>query len=68
MGKGLANPVGTFWSCVMMLDHLGEHQAAITLMNAIESVTENKSLHTRDLGGQATTIDVTQAICSIIKK
>ena len=68
MGKGLANPVGTFWSCVMMLDHLGEHQAAITLMNAIESVTEKKSLHTRDLGGQATTIDVTQAICSIIKK
>jgi tartrate dehydrogenase/decarboxylase/D-malate dehydrogenase len=39
MGKGLANPVGTFWSCVMLLEHLGEHAAAQRLMQAIEQVT-----------------------------
>ena len=63
MGKGLANPVGTFWSCVMLLEHLGENAAAQTLMTAIEQVTANTALHTRDLGGNATTQDVTQAVC-----
>jgi tartrate dehydrogenase/decarboxylase/D-malate dehydrogenase len=55
MGKGLANPVGTFWSCVMLLQHLGEPAAATQLMAAIESVTADVRLHTRDLGGSATT-------------
>ncbi len=63
MGQGLANPVGTFWSCVMLLDHLGETAAAQRLMRAIEAVTANPALHTRDLGGPATTADVTQAVC-----
>jgi tartrate dehydrogenase/decarboxylase / D-malate dehydrogenase len=63
MGKGLANPIGTFWSCVMMLEHLGEGEAAQRLMKVIESVTADASLHTRDLGGNATTDTVTQAVC-----
>ena len=63
MGKGLANPVGTFWSVVMMLEHLGELDAAKRLMLAIESVTANPALHTGDLGGKATTAQVTQAVC-----
>lgn len=63
MGKGLANPIGTFWSVVMMLEHLGEQAAADRLMKAIESVTANPRLHTRDLGGLATTAQVTAAIC-----
>jgi tartrate dehydrogenase/decarboxylase/D-malate dehydrogenase len=63
MGKGLANPVGTFWSCVMMLEHLGEDAAARKLMQAIESITADQSLHTGDLGGKATTAQVTQALC-----
>jgi tartrate dehydrogenase/decarboxylase / D-malate dehydrogenase len=62
MGKGLANPIGTFWSCVMMLDHLGENEAAKKLMTVIESVTADKSLHTGDLGGKATMDQVTQAV------
>jgi tartrate dehydrogenase/decarboxylase/D-malate dehydrogenase len=66
MGKGLANPVGTFWSCVMLLDHLGETDAAQRLMQAIEQVTANPALHTRDLGGQATTAQVTQAVCDLL--
>jgi tartrate dehydrogenase/decarboxylase/D-malate dehydrogenase len=63
MGKGLANPVGTFWSCVMLLEHLGQPQAAARLMRAIEAVTADPSLHTRDLGGKATTAQVTDAVC-----
>ena len=63
MGKGLANPIGTFWSCVMLLEHLGESTAASRLMKVIETVTGSPALHTRDLGGKATTADVTQAVC-----
>ena len=66
MGKGLANPVGTFWSCVMLLEHLGENAAAQRLMQAIETVTANPALHTRDLGGSATTAQVTTAVCSLL--
>ncbi|KGF80975.1 tartrate dehydrogenase [Massilia sp. JS1662] len=66
MGKGLANPVGTFWSVVMLLEHLGENEAAQQVMRAIESVTANTSLHTRDLGGTATTADVTKAVCDFL--
>jgi len=64
MGKGLANPVGTFWTAVMMLEHLGEPAAAHRLMQAIEHVTSNPKLHTRDLGGTATTSEVTAAVCA----
>jgi tartrate dehydrogenase/decarboxylase / D-malate dehydrogenase len=63
MGKGLANPVGTFWSVVMMLEHLGEVDAANKVMTAIEKVTANPALHTGDLGGKATMSEVTQAVC-----
>ncbi|WP_342616494.1 tartrate dehydrogenase [Rhodoferax sp. GW822-FHT02A01] len=66
MGKGLANPVGTFWSCVMLLDHLGEVDAAKKLMAVIEQVTADVSLHTGDLGGKATTAQVTAAVCARI--
>lgn len=66
MGKGLANPVGTFWSCVMLLEHLGELGAARKLMSAIERVTADTSLHTGDLGGKATTAQVTAAVCARI--
>ena len=66
MGKGLANPVGTFWSVVMLLEHLGEAGAARTVMDAIERVTANSVLHTGDLGGKATTAQVTEAVCAYI--
>jgi tartrate dehydrogenase/decarboxylase/D-malate dehydrogenase len=66
MGKGLANPIGTFWSCVMLLEHLGETQAAAMLMKVIESVTADAKLHTGDLGGNATTAQVTTATCARI--
>ena len=61
-GKGIANPVATFWSGSMMLEHLGERAAATRLMRAIERVTADPTLHTPDLGGQATTRQVTDAV------
>jgi tartrate dehydrogenase/decarboxylase/D-malate dehydrogenase len=66
MGKGLANPVGTFWSVVMLLEHLGEPEAAQRVMRAVERVTADPALHTRDLGGTATTAQVTRAVCQAI--
>jgi tartrate dehydrogenase/decarboxylase / D-malate dehydrogenase len=66
MGKGLANPIGTFWSCVMLLEHLGEIAAAQRLMKAIEAVTANTALHTGDLGGKAKMKDVTEAVIKLL--
>jgi tartrate dehydrogenase/decarboxylase/D-malate dehydrogenase len=68
MGKGLANPIGTFWSIVMLLEHLGEKRAADRLMKAVESVTSNRSFHTGDLQGSATTAQVTDAVCAEINQ
>ena len=66
MGQGLANPIGTFWSCVMLLEHIGEAAQARRLMQAIERVAANPLLHTRDLGGKAGTEEVTNAVCRLI--
>jgi tartrate dehydrogenase/decarboxylase/D-malate dehydrogenase len=66
-GKGIANPVATFWSASMMLEHLGETDAAEKLMAAIETVTANADLHTPDLGGNATTDQVTEAVIEVIR-
>ncbi len=66
MGRGIANPLGAMWSAVMMLEHLQEPDAAARLMGAIEGVTRNGTHLTRDLGGQATTADVTSAVRSAL--
>jgi tartrate dehydrogenase/decarboxylase / D-malate dehydrogenase len=65
-GKGVANPIGTFWSAVMLLDHVGEPTAAKRLMRAIERVTADSRCHTPDLGGTARTDDVTAAVCEAL--
>jgi tartrate dehydrogenase/decarboxylase/D-malate dehydrogenase len=64
-GKGVANPVASFWSAVQMLEHLGEKKAADVLMAAIETATGNK-VFTPDVGGDAMTADVTKAVISAI--
>jgi tartrate dehydrogenase/decarboxylase/D-malate dehydrogenase len=66
-GKGVANPIATFWTAAMMLEHLGEAAAAKQLMSAIEAVTES-GLHTPDLGGNATTRQITEAIIALINR
>jgi len=67
MGQGIANPIGTFWSSVMLLQHLGEASAASRLMTAIEHVTADSRFHTPDLGGEATTEAVTEAVINAIR-
>jgi tartrate dehydrogenase/decarboxylase/D-malate dehydrogenase len=65
-GKGIANPVATFWTAAQMLEHLGESEAAARLMRAVASVTAEGVL-TPDIGGTATTHEVTDAVCKAIR-
>ena len=65
-GQGVANPVGQIWSAAMMLDHLGEPAAAVSIVAAIESVLSQKSLRTRDLGGTADTVTCGKAIAALL--
>ena len=65
-GKGIANPVATFWTTSLMLDHLGENKGAALLMRAIEQVC-GSGLMTPDLGGKATTAEVTRAVCEAVR-
>ena len=65
-GKGIANPVASFWTASMMLDHLGETAAAARLMRAVEQVCAAGVL-TPDLGGKATTAEVTRAVCGAVR-
>ncbi|KFZ13901.1 hypothetical protein V502_06349 [Pseudogymnoascus sp. VKM F-4520 (FW-2644)] len=66
-GKGVANPVATFWSAAEMLSWLGEKEAAEALIESVERVCRAGIL-TPDLGGKATTKEVTQAVCDDIQK
>ncbi|TIU09077.1 MAG: tartrate dehydrogenase, partial [Mesorhizobium sp.] len=65
-GKGIANPIATFWTAAQMLEHLGENDAAARLMRAVETVTSEGVL-TPDVGGTATTQEVTDAVCRTIR-
>ena len=65
-GRGIANPVASFWTAAMMLEHLGEKPAADTLMRAVEQVCA-AGLLTPDLGGKATTKEVTNAVCEALR-
>jgi len=64
-GKGVANPIATFWTASLMLEHLGEPRAAARIMRAIEKVTAQQ-VFTPDLGGSARTRDVTQAVIAAL--
>jgi tartrate dehydrogenase/decarboxylase/D-malate dehydrogenase len=62
-GQGIANPVGAIWSGAMLLEHLGEAEAAAAVMDAVERAMA-AGVRTRDLGGSASTEDVTRAVCN----
>ena len=64
-GKGIANPVATFWTGAQMLEHLGEAEAAARLMAAVERVCAAGVL-TPDVGGSSTTLQVTDAVIDAI--
>jgi tartrate dehydrogenase/decarboxylase/D-malate dehydrogenase len=65
-GKGIANPVGSFWTAAMMLEHLNEAPAAALRMRAVEQVCA-AGIMTPDLGGKATTAEVTRAVCEVVR-
>ena len=66
-GQGIANPVGQIWAGAMMLDHLGEPEAAASILRAIERVLPNAALRTRDLGGKAGTVAAGKAIAEAVE-
>ncbi len=65
-GKGIANPIATFWTAAQMLDHVGEPNAAARLLRAVEKVCE-AGIMTPDIGGDADTQTVTDAVCDAIR-
>jgi tartrate dehydrogenase/decarboxylase/D-malate dehydrogenase len=65
-GQGIANPIAQIWSGAMMLDHLGEGEAAKAVVKAFEDVLKSGGPRTRDLGGTATTREVGEAIAAAV--
>lgn len=65
-GQWTANPIGQIWSAALMLDHLGEIQAAAAVVRAIEQVLAEPRYRTRDLGGVAGTIDCGRAVADAL--
>ena len=65
-GKGLANPMGMLWSTVLMLGHLGAPEPAARLMSAIEESLRDPTTRTGDVGGTATTEQVTAAVLRLL--
>ncbi|MBO8172225.1 MAG: tartrate dehydrogenase [Bacillaceae bacterium] len=65
-GKGIANPIGQIWTAKMMLDHFGEWELGHQLLDVIEAVIAD-GIKTPDLGGSASTQEVTGEICQRLK-
>ena len=61
-GKGIANPIGQIWSGALMLDYLGEKEAANSIMTSIEKTLFDKKNRTKDLNGESNTIQCAQAV------
>jgi tartrate dehydrogenase/decarboxylase / D-malate dehydrogenase len=66
-GKGIANPIGQIWTAKLMLDHFGEDELGSVLLKTIEDVTAD-GIKTPDVGGKATTREVTDEICRRLRQ
>ncbi|ALF09143.1 tartrate dehydrogenase [Parageobacillus thermoglucosidasius] len=66
-GKGIANPIGQIWTAKLMLDHFGEDELGSVLLKTIEDVTAD-GIKTPDIGGKATTREVTDEICCRLRQ
>jgi tartrate dehydrogenase/decarboxylase/D-malate dehydrogenase len=66
-GKKIANPIATIWSAAMMMEHLGQPDAAGAIMKAIEIVLKEQIAHTPDMGGKANTRECGDAILDVLK-
>ena len=67
-GRGVANPTGMLWSVAMMLEHLGLEAEAADLMAALETVLAARQVRTPDLGGQATTTQMVDAVLAALAR
>jgi tartrate dehydrogenase/decarboxylase/D-malate dehydrogenase len=65
-GRGIANPIGAIWSAALMVEELGEPEAAARMLLAIEAVCRDGP-RTRDLGGGASTAEVGDAVASAVR-
>ena len=65
-GKGIANPIGQIWSGAMMLEHLGEAEAAAAIVRAIETVVADSGALTPDMGGKASTSELGKTIAAAL--
>jgi tartrate dehydrogenase/decarboxylase / D-malate dehydrogenase len=65
-GKFICNPIGQIWSAALMLDHLGEAEASRAIVEAIETLLRESGPKTRDMGGQAGTVDVGSALAQLV--
>ena len=65
-GKGIANPIAAIWAGAMMLDHLGQRATHDRILAAIERVIGDARIKTPDLGGKATTADMTEAVAAAL--
>jgi tartrate dehydrogenase/decarboxylase / D-malate dehydrogenase len=66
-GQGVANPIGMIWSGAMMLEHLGQREAAASIVAAIERTLGERTLRTRDLGGNADTVACGKAVAEMVE-
>jgi tartrate dehydrogenase/decarboxylase/D-malate dehydrogenase len=64
-GRGVANPLGAVWSASLMLDHLGHPKPAAEIVSAIATLLAETGIRTADLGGSASTAEVTAALLEI---
>ena len=67
-GRGAANPLAAIWSGALMLDHLGETDAARSIMRAMECVTAEGSLRTADQKGTASTQQVAEGVIARLER
>ena len=65
-GQGIANPIGQIWSGAMMLEHLGEPEAAAAIVTAIENTLVHSPVRTPDLGGRSSTAELGRAIADAL--
>ena len=66
-GQGNANPMGTFWAISLMLEHLGCNEEAALVLEAMKKVLQEGKHLTRDIGGNATTTEMTDAIIGALR-
>jgi tartrate dehydrogenase/decarboxylase/D-malate dehydrogenase len=67
-GKGLANPLGSIWAGALMLENLGEPEAGARVLRGMEHALSQTSVRTRDLGGDATTLEMTDAVIAALER